>query len=186
MKRAATYLPVRMKIGPLDVVYIVAAAITIIVEGPAAWNVISQVYQDAATGVSQAWPEPIIIMPPDGIPFTYPPDGGPGVPSGQPGLISFSDPTGGILDPDLDIRPFFDFPGDLDFVFGCLGLDDSCVCEETVQETTKREWVAAPAGGLFATEMAFLVNGCCASSGGDIPVVHGADTVVRYRRKKKV
>ncbi len=126
LKRAATYLQVRMKLGPLDVVYIVAAAITIIVEGPAAWNVISQVYQDAANGVSQAWPEPIIIMPPDGIPFTYPPDGGPGVPSGQPGLISFSDPTGGILDPDLDIIPGFDFPGDLDFDFGCLGLDDAC------------------------------------------------------------
>jgi hypothetical protein len=126
LKRATTYLQVRMKLGPLDILYAAAAAITVIVEGPAAWSAISQAYNDAYNGIAQSFPEPIILTPPDGIPFTYPPNGGPGYPGGAPSLISIGDPTGGILDPDLDVIPGFDFPGDLDYDFGCLGLDSAC------------------------------------------------------------
>ena len=126
LKRATTYLQVRMKLGFLDIVYIAAAITTFIVEGPAAWAAISGAYNEAANAIGQSWPAPIIILPPDGIPFTYPPDGGPGVPSGQPSLISITDPTGGILNPDLDVIPGFAFPDDLGYDFGCLGLDDAC------------------------------------------------------------
>jgi hypothetical protein len=115
-----------MKLGYIDILYGAAAIATLIVEGPAAWAAISQWYSDAANGVGQAWPAPLIIVPPDGIPFAYPPNGGPGYPSGQPGSISIEDPTGGILDPNLGVIPGYDFPGDEDFDFACLGLDSAC------------------------------------------------------------
>jgi hypothetical protein len=126
MKRATTYLQVRMKLGPLDVIYVLGAAAGIItLFDPSAWADFKQWWNNTdLTPPAIDWPSPTVILPPDGIP-------GGGYPGGvvPPTSVPLFDPTGGTYDPTDPTIPGYDFPGD-DFYGwdfdGCLGLDSGC------------------------------------------------------------
>jgi hypothetical protein len=119
LKRATTYLQVRMKLGPLDIFYIAGAVASMVAFfDPNAWADMKQWYSNTQFWPPQIdWPQPISLVPHAG---GYPSDA-------PPSTVPLPDPTGGAVDPGTETIPSYELPSDSSFswdfgdciLFGC-------------------------------------------------------------------